>query len=901
MRSSRLSNALSVLIVILSVFAARAASAAEPALQGTVHDQSGGAIVGATVTAENGNGETKKAVTDQRGEYRFDELPPGEYAVSVEFPGFSPVERRVTVAPAKTAHVDVTLEIHLEEQVQVADTISLHDSPLTRTLTRKELALLPNDSRQLLQRLRELAGTRGQQGDVVIYVDGFREGVRVPPKDNIEMIRVSAHPFSAEFPEPGHARIEITSRPGSEKVTADISATFNSDKLNARDYFAPTKPESETRHFTAYLGAPILPKRLSFSLFGGRWSEDATDVFNATVLDSSATPQPLSGSVRAPTRVDSFLAGVNSLAGRRHTTRLLFGYTGRRAENQGLDTVFDLPEHVHDSNTDEFSVRGSLLSILAPTLLNEAHVEFTHRDYAHAAAVRTPETLVLDAFYDGGDQNALFMDERTRSVQIRNTTTLGYRQLMLKAGVQAERAESSLVDRTGFGGSFLFGTDVERDALGLPLRDANGDTVGISPLERYRRTVLGVPGYGPSQYTIVSGNPDLGYSQWWTSWFAQSDWTARPGLTLSLWRPPGMADVHQRSRRACRPFGLRLDDRLEEPQHRSRRRRPVLLPSRSGADAGHDAIRRPPPARARDRPAGTYPAPPPIDTNVPQTLHTKASDLAAPRLLVATASYERVLPGGVVAVVEYAHDRGERLLLRRNVNAPLFDGTTPIPGSGPVLEYGSLGESRSDQLLTSVRVTVEGTMMVIGGYRRTWSRATTDGFRTAPADPNDLEAEWGMPVSDREHRAHLGATFYLPWDVFFSPYVTASTGRPFNITTGRDTNRDTLYAERPAFAAEGDPSAISTPLGLLTLDPAATAIVPRNFGRGQPEVRLDLHLSKLTRVSKQMKVTLACDVQNALNSGLFNGYYTIVTAPLFTEPNRALPTRRVLLTARVSY
>ena len=620
-----------------------------------------------------------------------------------------------------------------------------------------------------------------------------------------------------------------------------------------------------------------------------------------TATGGEATSVTLSGSVRAPTRVDSFLAGVNSLAGRRHTTRLLFGYTGRRAENQGLDTVFDLPGHVHDSNTDEFSVRGSLLSILAPTLLNEAHVEFTHRDYAHAAAVRTPETLVLDAFYDGGDQNALFMDERTRSVQIRNTTTLGYRQLMLKAGVQVERAESSLVDRTGFGGSFLFGTDVERDALGLPLRDANGDTVGISPLERYRRTVLGVPGYGPSQYTIVSGNPDLGYSQWWTSWFAQSDWTARPGLTLSFGvRQEWQTYISGRGELAARSgFGWTIDSKSRNTV----RGGVGLFYSRLGPELTLDTTRYDGLHQREfviDQP-GTYPAPPPIDTNSPQALHTKAPDLAAPRLLVATASYERVLPGGVVAVVEYAHDRGERLLLRRNVNAPLINGTTPIPGSGPVLEYGSLGESRSHQVLTSVRFNVEGEMTVIGGYRRTWSRATTDGFRTAPADPHDLEAEWGMPVSDREHRAHLGATFYLPWDVFFSPYVTASTGRPFNITAGRDTNRDTLYAERPAFAAEGDPGAISTPLGLLTLDPAATAIVPRNFGRGQPEVRLNLHLSKLTRVSNRMKVTLACDVQNALNSGLFNGYYTIVTAPLFTEPNRALPTRRVLLTARVSY
>lgn len=892
-----------VLFVLFVLVAARAAASDEPVLQGTVRDSSGGALVGATVNVE---GETSRhraqATTDERGVYRFFALPPDRYALRVEFPGFSTARQSATVAAARQARADVTLEIELTEQVEVAETLSLHDSPLTRTLTRKELALLPTDSRQMLQRLRELAGTRGLEGDVVIYVDGFREGLRLPPKETIDMVRISAHPFSAEFPEPGHARIEITTRPGSEKVTADVTASFNSDDLNAREYFAPTKPDSEIRHFTGYFATPVLPKKLSISLFGGRWSEDVTDVFNATVLDGTGAPQPVNGTLRAPTRIDSLLVGVNTLAGRRHTTRLLFGHTERRAENQGLDTAFDLPEHVFTRSTRETSGRGSLLSILAPSLLNEAHLEYTHRDYGHAAAATTPETLVLDAFHAGGRQDALFMDENRRSAQFRDTLTFGYKKLMMKAGVQAEFASTRLLDQSGFGGTFLFGSDVERDATGTPIRDAQGQLIAISPLERYRRTVLGTPGYVPSQFSIVTGDPRLSYSQWWLSWFTQNDWTVRQGMTLSFGaRQEWQTYVGSRGDLAAR---VGLGWNIDSAGRNVVRAGAGIFYGRIGPELALDTTRYDGTHQREvviNRP-DTYPELPAVDPAFPATIHVKAPDLAAPSTTVATVSYERALPGHLVGIVEYAHDRGEHLLLQRNINAPADDGTLPMPDSGPVLQYASLGESRSHQLLTSVRFNLEGKVTVMGGYRRTWSRATTDGFRTAPADPNDLGAEWGMPAADREHRGHLGATFYLPWDVYLSPYATASSGRPFNITTGRDANGDTLFAERPAFASPGDPGAIATPVGLLTLEPGPGAtLIPRNFGRGRPEVRLDVHVSKLTRLSKRLRVTLACDVQNALNSGLFSAYYTVVTAPGFTEPNRALATRRVLFTARVSY
>ncbi len=870
-------------------------------LEGTVADATGGVIVGALVELTDATGGIQHTVTNERGEYRFDNLPAGEYELLVTLDGFAPVRQPVRLG-AGPARAPITLAVVHDEKVQVSESLSLHDSALSRTLTRRELALLPNDSRLLLQRLREMAGSRGRRGDVAIYVDGFREGLRLPPKDTIDMVRISAHPFSAEFAEPGHARVEITTRPGAEALKADFSGSFSSDELNARDPFATTKPDSELQHLTGYLSGPLLRGRLGFTAFAGRWTEAATRVYNATVLDEELNPVPATGVVTAPTRIDSVLAGLNTMAGRKHSVRLLYGYEGRHEDNQGLDTAFDLPERAYGRSTREVSGRGSLLSILTPSLLGETHVEVSRLEESQAAATSGPATLVLDAFHAGASQDAYGLGARTDSVQARSTLTAMLGALMLKTGVQAEYARSRLNDRSGFGGTFLFGSDVERDADGRPVLDEDGQTMAIAPIERYRRALLGLPGYGPSQYTVVTGHPDFAYGQWWLAWFAQNDWKVRQDLTLSFgarqewqtylgragdlaarlgigWRPGAAGNNTVRAGAGLFYDRVASGLMLDTTRHDGFHQREIIV----------------------DRPQG-FPEPPSLDGGRLPTLHRKADDMRAPRIVVATVSYERRLPGNLTAIAEYTHEQGDRLLLRRNVNAPGPDGTRPVPESGPILEYASAGQSRRREAGITLRFDLADRMTLTGGYMRTWSRATTDGYRSAPADPDALGLEWGMPVADREHQGHVSATFFLPWNVYFSPYVTASTGRPFNITTGRDSNRDTFYTERPGLAAPGDPGAIQTPLGWFTLDPApGDPIVGRNAARGRPEFRMDLHLSKLQRLPGNIKVTFAADVQNVLNQAVYTGYTSLVTSPLFGEPNRALSGRRVLLTARLSY
>src|SRR5207237_4367269 len=105
---------------------------------------------------------------------------------------------------------------------------------------------------------------------------------------------------------------------------------------------------------------------------------------------------------------------------------------------------------------------------------------------------------------------------------------------------------------------------------------------------------------------------------------------------------------------------------------------------------------------------------------------------------------------------------------------------------------------------------------------------------------------YGRFVFNTRHRFSLfGSISGLPWGFRLSPFVTAMSGRPFNITTGRDLNGDAIFNERPAFATDlTRPSVRVTRLGAFDLDPQpGQIIIPRNYDTGPAFFSVTLPLS----------------------------------------------------------
>ena len=152
----RVTSAVRVLLVILAVWFCSLAAVAQSTsgrILGTLTDQSGAAVGGATVTVTDAQrGTTRTASTDQSGSYAVPDLPPGTYKIRVEAKGFKAVERlNVQIEVASDVRADFSLQpgqvtemLTITEEVPLLNTTS---ATLGGTLSNEEINDLPLNGR----------------------------------------------------------------------------------------------------------------------------------------------------------------------------------------------------------------------------------------------------------------------------------------------------------------------------------------------------------------------------------------------------------------------------------------------------------------------------------------------------------------------------------------------------------------------------------------------------------------------------------------------------------------------------------------------------------------------------------------------------------------------------------
>jgi hypothetical protein len=235
-------------------------------LQGTVTGPTGVVIGGAMVTIENSSAQAWNSTTDQRGRYVFEWIPPGAYQMTVNTTGFHEFSAPIELAPETTTPFNVGLKVGLSVALEVLSTDPRKNGSAV-ILTGSRIDALPNDPRLFLNRLLQMAGSTGR-GDVAVYVDGFREYQRLPPKDTIALIRINSNPFSAEFSQPSVRRIEVTTKSGSDNFHGDVKLQVRSSRLDAPN---PRRVEAarEYRNLNGYLQGPIRKERVGFLCLRG--------------------------------------------------------------------------------------------------------------------------------------------------------------------------------------------------------------------------------------------------------------------------------------------------------------------------------------------------------------------------------------------------------------------------------------------------------------------------------------------------------------------------------------------------------------------------------------------------------------------------------------------------------
>ena len=165
MHGSRLSALRCTLLLIYSLPLAAQFGAA---LQGTVTDQSGGIIPGASVTlVSQETQQSKTTTTSDAGSYRFDALAPGRYTLNVDLVNFNrQTVENIQVKAEETQGVNVVLTAGAQNQSitvsgEGSTALKTENADVSRQITTEEIRNLPQVGRSPYELLRLAPGVFG--------------------------------------------------------------------------------------------------------------------------------------------------------------------------------------------------------------------------------------------------------------------------------------------------------------------------------------------------------------------------------------------------------------------------------------------------------------------------------------------------------------------------------------------------------------------------------------------------------------------------------------------------------------------------------------------------------------------------------------------------------------------
>src|SRR5688572_27706839 len=370
-------------------------------LKGQVLDELGGAIVGAAVTAIDSRGVEKSSVTNDSGNYTITGLAPGKYTLRAVNAGFAMYEStEVEVIAGRPLQLDITLKVAIEEQkvTIAADSRELSVEPENNAgavvLKGEDLEALPDDPDDLAAALQALAGPSAGPNGGQIFVDGFTGG-RLPPRASIREVRINANPFSAEYDRLGFGRIEILTRPGSDRFRGQVSFNFNDDALNSRNPFADSRPPIQTRQYGGNLGGPLKKGKASFFVDFDKRDVDDETLIVADILDENNNIIDFAETVPIPSRRTSFSPRIDYQINQNHTLVARYNYTrNRRIAGVG---GFSLSSRAYSTENTEQSIQFTETAIINKTIVNETRFQFERSRNVQDADNSIPTVDVQEA------------------------------------------------------------------------------------------------------------------------------------------------------------------------------------------------------------------------------------------------------------------------------------------------------------------------------------------------------------------------------------------------------------------------------------------------------------------------------------------------------------------------
>ena len=749
-------------------------------LRGQVTDPSGAVVSNATVAILTTGGPTHSVTTTKTGTYEIGNLPPGKYTVTANAKGFAVfVQNDVDIPAGQAAQFNIALDINVqEEQVNVQsegptlDTNAANNASAI-VLSGKDLEALPDDPDELLSDLQALAGPSAGPDGGQLYIDGFTGG-QLPPKSSIREIRVNQNPFSAEYDKLGYGRIEVFTKPGTDKYHGQFSIVGNTSGLNTRNPFlaADQTQPYDSVIYQGNFGGPI-NKKTSFFFDVQRRNINEIAVVDATDLGvNKSVPNPRTRTNLSP-RIDYQVSANNTLTAR-------YQYYHDTEQNDGVGG-FTLPEAGYNSFSTEHTVQISDTQIFGAKIINETRFQYLHDNSGQNPVNTTVGIQVLGSFTGGGSSLGTQNDTQDH-YELQNYTSVSLGKNFLKFGARLRDIHEDNFSNAGFNGTYIF-SSYSNYNLTNPL---------------------------PSQLAINSSPslvaPTVTVNVFDAGLYIQDDWKVRPNLTLSGGlRFETQNQIHDHGDWAPRlgfawgvggggktapktvlrgGFGL-FYDRFSSSL--------VLNADRLNGVTEQQYV--------VDNPTYIIPPPPPTGPSATQAIYQINPTLHAPYIMQTALSMERQVTKIANLTVTYLNSRGVHQFLSVVADAPYpgLPGTGGPPPNPAHYQYASDGLFRQNQLITNFNIRAGTKVSLFGYYALSYANSDASGAGNFPSDSNDLGLDYGRASFDIRNKVFMGGTLGLPRGFRLSPFMIYNSGAPYTVTVGQDLNGDLQFNDRPAY------------------------------------------------------------------------------------------------------
>ena len=272
----------------------------EATMKGTVTDASGGVVPRATVVVTNeSTGIVRTTATNQAGNFSLPDIAPGFYSIKVDAPQFQTFQQsHLELSVGKVTEIDIRLQLRgskqtVEVSAQVAKVPVSTEGRLSDTLQNKQISELPLPQRDIFILPSLSAGATNIPGNTFSYkltsspavtVNGNRyrgnnyvldgamnsntlnegEPAMVPSLESVEEVQVQTGNFSSEYGRGNGSVVNIRTKSGTNQFHGRAWEYHKNAALDARNFFAASKPPLVFNQFGGNLGGPVIKNKTFF-------------------------------------------------------------------------------------------------------------------------------------------------------------------------------------------------------------------------------------------------------------------------------------------------------------------------------------------------------------------------------------------------------------------------------------------------------------------------------------------------------------------------------------------------------------------------------------------------------------------------------------------------------------